>query len=506
MTDILLTTINARYIHASFGLRYLMANLGELEEHAEIREYTIRQSAEEIVLDIMSTNPKIVGLGVYIWNADIALEVAQRLKQQPVPPHLVLGGPEVSHEMDKQEICHLADVVIGGEADKAFPTVCHALLTGENVPHFMTAPLPHMHELRLPYYLYTADDLAHRVVYVEASRGCPFRCQFCLSSLDIPVRKPPLEQFLGEMQDLMDRGLKHFKFVDRTFNLSPSVSEAILDFFLQRYRPGMFLHFEMVPDRLPERLKSRILAFPPGALQFEVGIQTFNDEVAARIQRRQNIQKTAENLTFLRTQTGVHIHSDLIAGLPGETVQSFAAGFDQLVRLNPQEIQVGVLKRLRGTPIIQHDQNFQMRYSESPPYEIIQTKDMDEKELNHLKLFAVLWDKVANNGYFVKTLPLLLEQGTPFMTFSGFVRAFQATTTESYGWSLDEFEQAIFVYLTDHCHIESAQVASRLVADRMRLHRSIPKWLRQLAAPPAEYKHSVQRPIDIPARQARHLA
>src|SRR5262249_40265628 len=149
------------------------------------------------------------------------------------------------------------------------------------------------------------------------------------------------------------------------------------EFFWQRYEPGLFLHFEMIPDRLPEALREPIRRFPAGALQFEVGIQTFNDAVAERISRRQDNDKLADNLRFLREQTGVHVHADLIVGLPGEDVDSFAAGFDRLVELGPQEIQVGILKRLRGTPIVRHDAEWGMVYSPHPPYEVLRTRTMD---------------------------------------------------------------------------------------------------------------------------------
>ena len=152
--------------------------------------------------------------------------------------------------------------------------------------------------------------------------------------------------------------MQNFKFVDRTFNLNLNIGKSILQFFLDRLRPGLFLHFEMIPDRLPEQLRSLIKQFPRGVLQFEVGVQTFNEQVAARISRKQDNTKLADNLTFLREETGVHVHADLIVGLPGETIESFGHGFDRLVALKPQEIQVGILKRLRGTPIVRHDAEF----------------------------------------------------------------------------------------------------------------------------------------------------
>src|SRR6185503_15378060 len=166
-----------------------------------------------------------------------------------------------------------------------------------------------------------------------------------------------------------------------------NTSRALLQFFLERHRPGLFLHFEMVPDRLPAALREVIAKFPPGALQFEVGVQTFNEQTGALIQRKQNYARLEDNFRYLRGQTGVHIHADLIAGLPGETIESFAAGFDRLVALGPQEIQVGILKRLRGTPISRHDAEFQMVYSPTAPYEILQTRDLDFQTLHRLRRF-----------------------------------------------------------------------------------------------------------------------
>src|SRR4030095_8081407 len=170
--------------------------------------------------------------------------------------------------------------VITGEADLAFGELCGQILAGKRpLMKVIAAPLPEFDRLALPYHLYDARDVAHRVIYVEASRGCPFKCEFCLSSLDVPVRNVPLEPFLEAMNSLLERGVLHFKLVDRTFNLNLKIGQRILSFFLERYRPGLFLHFEMIPDRLPEALREPIRQFPPGVLQFEVGSHAFNEGV-----------------------------------------------------------------------------------------------------------------------------------------------------------------------------------------------------------------------------------
>src|SRR5581483_6836748 len=251
MPEIVLTTLNAKYIHAAFGLRYLLANLGPLRTRAAIIEFDLQQRAIDVVETILAREPRIVGLGVYIWNVAQATEVAATLKRVRPDVILVLGGPEVSFEMDRQEIVRLADYVVTGEGDFKFALLCQQILDGAPpAEKILPAPLPDLAGLALPYDFYSDEDIAHRVLYVEASRGCPFTCEFCLSSLDVPVRQFPLAALLEALQKLLDRGARQFKFVDRTFNLNINSSGAILQFFLDRYRPGLFVHFEMIPDRL----------------------------------------------------------------------------------------------------------------------------------------------------------------------------------------------------------------------------------------------------------------
>ena len=408
MPDIVLATLNAKYIHASFGLRYLLANLAELRPCAVLEEFIINQRPLEIAEKILSHNPRIVGLGVYIWNVTLSTELVALLKKIRPDVIVVLGGPEVSYESDQQEIVRLADYTITGEGDLAFAELCRQLLArNPPVQKIIPAPLPDFTKLALPYDEYNEDDIAHRLIYVEASRGCPFSCEFCLSSLDIPVRQTAIEAFLRSLERLLERGVLHFKFVDRTFNLNLAVSQQILEFFLARLKPGLFLHFEMVPDRLPPELRELIARFPGGTVQLEVGIQTFNADVATLISRRQNYERLEDNFRFLRTQTGVHLHADLIAGLPGETLESFATGFDRLIALGPQEIQVGILKRLRGTPISRHDATWDMVYSPLPTYEILRNKLIDFPTMQRLRRFARYWDLIGNSGNFVETTPLI---------------------------------------------------------------------------------------------------
>lgn len=476
MPDILLSTLNAKYIHAAFGLRYLLANLGDLRPRAALAEFDINQRPIDIAESLLASAPKILGLGIYIWNVTQTTEVVAILKRLRPEIFIVLGGPEVSYETAGQPIAELADYVITGEADLKFAEICRLLLAGQPpAAKIIPAELPDLARLALPYELYTDDDLAHRVIYLEASRGCPFTCEFCLSSLDIPVRAVPLPPFFAALERLLERGLRQFKFVDRTFNLNLQTSRAILEFFLQHWRDGMFLHFEMIPDRLPAALRDLIARFPPGALQFEVGIQTFDDATAHNISRRQDYAKLADNFHFLRAHTGVHIHADLIVGLPGETLDTFAAGFDQLVKLGPQEIQVGILKRLRGTPIIRHDAEWKMRYHPAPPYELLENKSLDFATMQRLRRFARYWDLVANSGNFLATTPLLWSDGTsPFRAFLRWSDWLYTQTGQRHGIALDRLAEHLFQFLTHKSARDPQTIAAALWTDWQRAGRFDP--------------------------------
>lgn len=480
MTDVVLATINARYSHASFALRYLMANLGELQTQTQMLEFDLRVPVETMVREILGNAPRIIGLGVYIWNVDKTTEVVRALRARQPDLLIVLGGPEVSHEIEQQEICALADYVITDEGDLAFPSLCQTLLTHQR-PEGRIIPggFEDVHRVALPYHLYTERDIAERVIYVEASRGCPFTCEFCLSSLNVPVRRFPLESLLPAFQSLLDRGVRQFKFVDRTFNLSIPYSLRILEFFLQQYRAGLFLHFEMIPDRLPDALADQLMRFPRGALQFEVGIQTFNEEVAARIRRRQDYAATEENLRWLLTHTGSYLHADLIMGLPGESLESFATGFNRLVRIGPHEIQVNMLKRLRGTPIVRHDEEFGMQYSARPPYELLENHDLNRDVIQRLARFARFWGLVANSGNFITTTPSLWTDASPFERFMDFSEAMSSRFQRTHALALEQLAEGLFDHLTQRLGQAVQPTAKSLWNDISRSgRRDMPLFLR----------------------------
>ena len=503
--DIVLCTLNAKYIHASLGLRYLLANMGSLAPQTALREFTIRRQAHEIVSELLALSPHIIGFGVYIWNVTETTLVVRLLKQERPDLKIVLGGPEVSHEWSEQAIFQLADHLITGSGDVSFPKLCQALLHGpQPLMKVIAGEQPELSQIALPYEHYTDADLAHRLLYVEASRGCPFKCEFCLSSLDKTAKVFPLDAFLGAMEGLYQRGARNFKFVDRTFNLKIDTSVRILQFFLDRLTDDLFVHFEVIPDHLPDRLKVLIAQFPPGVLQLEVGVQTFNVAVQQRISRRQDNDKTVANLDWLVKQSQSHLHTDLIFGLPGESLDSIAQGFDRLVAVRPHEIQLGLLKRLRGTPIARHTAAHGMVYDAQPPYTVRETAVLDADTVQRLTRMARYWDLVANSGRFKATLPNLLQGESAFMGFLAWSDWLWRSTAKTQGLTPEDLVDALFDYLTKQRGLPADRARAMLLGDYMASGaRAMPQCLRAvLPRPLTPVQRDTARPLA--QRQDRH--
>jgi len=500
---IVLSTLNARYAHAALGLRYLLANMGELKEQTCLHEFVIGSKTTDIVDKLLAHQPAIIGFSIYIWNVEETARVVAMLKLVAPRVVIVLGGPEVSYEPEQQPIVRAADYVITGWGDISFASLCRQILAGPKPLMKIHAGVqPPLSDIVLPYSLYTDADIAHRTIYVEASRGCPFKCEFCLSSLDKTAWPFELDLFLAELEQLHARGVRLFKFLDRTFNLNIKTSLKIMQFFLDKLEAfphdPVYAHFELVPDHMPDALKESIARFPPGALQFEIGIQSFNPEVQARVNRKQDNQKAAANIGWLAEHSHAHLHVDLIAGLPGEDIASFARGFNQLIALRPHEIQFGILKRLRGTPIIRHTADYGLVFDPQPPYTILATDCISFSDMLRLVRFARYWDLIANSGRFTHTLAAILDRD-PFANFMHLADWIYAQTDATHRIALERLAGLIEQWLQTR-GMSSADAATLLTRDFTIKSRANGKPA-SIAANPNE--------APIPARQARqtrHLA
>ncbi len=475
MPTIVLTTLNARYAHASLGLRYLLANLGPLAGQAVIREFVVGIRPESLVERLLGDSPRIVAFGVYIWNVEQTRRTIAILRQVRPETIVVVGGPEVSHEIDGQAITDVADYIVAGPGEAPFRRLCERLVDwfegrgARPAERVLRGSSPAVDGVELPYSLYDDEDIAHRNLYVEASRGCPYRCEFCLSALDRTAVPFDTDRVLDALSALHRRGARRFKFVDRTFNLRIDACERILSFLLDcnARTPGdpVFAHFELVPDRLPERLRRPIAEFGPGALQFEIGIQTWNPVVQGLVSRRQNNDAAEANIRWLRAHSHAHLHVDLIAGLPGETLTEFAAGFDRLVGLRPHEIQIGILKRLRGAPIARHTRAFELRFNPDPPYNLLASSALPFAEVREIERIARYWDLVANSGRFPSLTALLLGD-SPFERLRRFSAWLHARLDATERIAPPVLHSALSRWLCDEGLVDPARVEEASRADR----------------------------------------
>jgi len=473
MADIVLAAINAKWIHPSLALRLLKANLGALETHCEIFEFALRQPLAEKTEPLIaalappSGHTRVLGISVSIWNHLATIELLKELEKHAQARQstvVVLGGPEVSHLPPQAEIFRYADYVIRGDGEIVFRTLCEEILAdGRNFsrarrggqPLFIDAENAGAGEIKSAYHLYTDEDLTKKLVYVEASRGCPFNCEFCLSAVKgggadgkFP-REFPLEPFLDDMEELVRRGAGTFKFLDRTFNVNIKRAVRIMEFFLKKIeekKGNIVVHFEMAASLFPPELREILARFPAGTLRLEIGIQTLNPEVSARAGRISNPEKELEALRFLVEKTNAIIHADLIAGLPGESMESFGRGFDRLAACllngafsesektrSRAEIQLGILKLLPGAPISRHNETFKMRYNSLPPYEIEETSAMSAHDLERIKNFARFWEIIVNRS--------LLNYGDGRPVFERFMGLSDALLSHfGRNWGIDKSE------------------------------------------------------------------
>ncbi len=478
MKKIVLTTLNSRYTHTAIALRYLYANMQALQDETIIQEFTINENVQSIAEQILAQQPRIIGISVYIWNASEVHQLIEILKKISPESVIVLGGPEAAHLPHRVDFSE-ADYIIQGEGDIAFYKLCREIFDGTAPTEQLIAPvMADLKAIKLPYDYYSDSDVANRYIYVEASRGCPFLCEFCLSAIDEKVRNFDIDALLAEFEKLWQRGARNFKFIDRTFNLNMKFANALLDFFLAK-EPPYFAHFEVIPDHFPDSLKERIAQFPAGALQLEVGIQTLDPEIAENINRPLRIEKIKENLTFLENETKAHMHVDLIVGLPGETLEGFGRNLNALASITSCEIQIGILKHLAGTTMARHDKTFGMIYADIPPYDILQNDLISFAEIQQMKRFARFWDLVYNSGNFTNTTDLLFRETTVYDGFAAFSKWLYSETQSTWKISLDRLTQHIFDFLTQERKFDEAEVIETMLLDITKNRgRKVPLFMR----------------------------
>jgi radical SAM superfamily enzyme YgiQ (UPF0313 family) len=481
VSKIILSTLNARYSHTSIALRYLYANMRELQNITDILEFVINENPQTIAEKILDQNPKIIGFGVYIWNALDISSIVKIIKSVNPQIIVVLGGPEVSYFPLRVDFDD-ADFIICGEGEISFYETCKKILDNTKLENRIIQSKPvNINSINLPYQYYNEHDILNRKIYIEASRGCSFKCEFCLSSIDKKVRYFDMNIILNTLETLWQKGVRDFKFIDRTFNLNMKYANALLDFFLSK-EPPFFVHFEVIPDTFPKKLREKLSKFPKHSLQLEIGIQTLDSVVANEINRNLNMEKIKDNINFLENKTTAHMHLDLIVGLPSESLEQFADNLNKLYKISQSEIQIGILKKLSGTTISRHDKTFNMVYSNTPPYDILQNNLLSFKDIQNMKRFARFWDLFYNSGNFTKTIRLYFGKDfdifTKFLTLSNWI---YKNTDSTHKIGLDRLQKLFFIYLTEELSFDKFIIAQSLVDDITKVSgRKVPKFLKDL--------------------------
>ncbi|MGU8451538.1 B12-binding domain-containing radical SAM protein [Clostridium perfringens] len=417
---ILLTAINSKYIHSNLAVRYLKAFTKDLDFQGDIKEFSINDRVENILEGIIEEKPDVVAFSCYIWNMEFVNRLAELIKLVDPNIEILYGGPEVSYEGKEFLENHEGEYVIVGEGEKTFREfVLYKLGEGKiedikglnykrdgKVFENPKRPEMDMNELVFPYTY--EEDINNKIVYYEASRGCPFKCKYCLSSVMHGVRFLDVERVKKELRYFMERGLKLVKFVDRTFNCNREYTVELLKYLSEQDTETRF-HFEVAADLLTEEQIEILNNAPKGRFQLEVGVQTTNNEVLHNINRYITYENIKEKVLKVAAGKNVMQHLDLIAGLPGEDLESFKKSFNDVHAIRPDEIQLGFLKLLKGSSMREEAEKWGIVYSPYAPYEIIRSKDISYEELLLLKKVEAMVDKYYNSCKFNNVIKFFLN-------------------------------------------------------------------------------------------------
>ena len=467
-SDILLVAVNARYSHCSYAARSLLVNLGALSGSARILETDLDITPLQLAEQIVARSPRVAGFSVYLWNVRLVEAAAQILREVAPQMRLVAGGPELTPEYPNAS---RFDAVIIGEGESAFRSQCESDLSQasdlRSPASVICAPPEDPSTLALPYGLYADEDLAQRTVYAEASRGCPYSCAYCTSA-GTGLRLIPLDRLLPALDSLWQRGLRRFKFLDRSFNAPADHACAVLDFFLARATPDTSLHFEINPDHLHEAVATRLASFPKGTLHLEVGIQTLNASVARVIGRSPDTDKTLSNLHFLTRRTGAAVHADLIFGLPGEDEASFVRGFNTVATAcAPEELQVNLLKGLPGTRLVREAAALGLAFNPEPPYELLYSDAMSFDTLLRLQRFARCWELVHNRNRFPRAVHALYASHPSdlFSIYQSLAARIADQEGRLFAIGLPRFARLLREHLVSSCGYSDSAADNLLAAD-----------------------------------------
>ncbi len=430
---ILLTTLNSKFIHSNLAIRYLKAYSHDLD--IELEEFTINQPIPYIVREIYKKNPDIVTFSTYIWNLNETLEICETLKIVRPDIKIVLGGPEVSYDGEAiLEKYSFVDFIIYGEGELTFDELMRKLVKKERdyedvlgivyrkdqsiVTNDPRPLICNLDDIPSPYEE-VSHEFKNKIVYFESSRGCPFNCQFCLSSTIKGLRFFSLDRVLRDLNTLIDAGVKQVKFVDRTFNAKKEYAMAIMNFIMEKNPKNMNFHFEVTAHLLDEEMLDFISRAKKGLFQFEIGVQSTNPKTLEAVGRNMDFEDLKEIVMRIKSFGNIHQHLDLIAGLPYEDYGSFRDSFNDVYSIGIEKIQLGFLKLLKGSGLREKEEKYGFKYLDKPPYEVLETDHISYGDIIRLKGIEDLVEKYHNEDYFRHTTEFIIVNyfKTPFDFF-----------------------------------------------------------------------------------------
>ena len=415
----LLVALNAKYIHSNPAVYSLRSYVGEaLQKHVEIAEYTINHSFGEVLADIYKRKPDVIGFSCYIWNISMILELIPEVSKLLPEVPIWLGGPEVS--FDATQLLAKYPMVTGvmiGEGEETFRELLEYYTQGQDgslqgisglcLPEGYTAPRELTDISTLPFLYQDLENFQNRIIYYESSRGCPFRCSYCLSSIDKKVRLRDLEIVKQELQFFLDHKVKQVKFVDRTFNCNHVHAMEIWQYLSEHDNGVTNFHFEIAADILKDAEIELLGKLRPGLVQLEIGVQSTNPRTLEAIHRSMNVEKLEEIVATIHAGRNVHQHLDLIAGLPFEDYDSFGASFNRVYAMAPQQLQLGFLKVLKGSEMHERAEEFGIHYLDKPPYEVLFTNWLSYEDVLKLKRVEEMVELYYNSNQFRHTIRFL---------------------------------------------------------------------------------------------------
>ncbi len=490
--NVAICVLNSQYIHSSLAPWCLLAGVNTYCESgitAAVIEGTVNEKIEAVAQRIIAQKPQVIGFSCYIWNITATKQLIRLVKRELPEAVLVLGGPEVSY--NAEEILReepLVQYVLSGEGEKPFALLLNAIYQGQslkNIPGLcyrevgqtvLSEPYTPTEEPPSPYTQQYFDALHGRIAYLETSRGCPYSCAFCLSGRCGGARFYELERAKKELLLLAASGAKTIKLVDRTFNANRARAKELYRFIIENYGKtiptGVCFHFEIAGDILDQETIELLASAPVGAMQLEIGLQSFQANTLEAIHRKTDLERLKENICGVVKSANMHVHIDLIAGLPYEDMTGFAQSFNTAYSLKPNMLQMGFLKLLHGAPMREYPEQFPCKYAQEPPYEVTETPWLSDGELKQLHQTEDALERLYNSGRFRRTLAYLLQQtgDSPFALFCKFGEFAAEKGTEKI--PLDDYTAIVLEYFSRQSGVDPVVLRDTMAVDRIATNSS----------------------------------